>query len=50
MEQFSILFSKFDGPVARQNFSVLPTAHDYYWVIVVIYTIGDGVIAKPSSS
>ena len=28
MEQFSILFAKFDCPVARQNCSLFATAHD----------------------
>ena len=28
MEQFFILFAKFACPVTRQNFPLLPTAHD----------------------
>ena len=28
MEQFFILFAKFDCPVVRQNFPLLATAHD----------------------
>ena len=35
VEQSSILSAKFDCPVARQNFSLLATAHDWATGIVI---------------